>query len=544
MQRVDDDVMPSAPIQLLPFELLLQMFKLCISNDTPVRDLISLALVCKLWRSIVEGTSSLWCCISGGEAVPHVRKALAMAKDASLEIIYFEDIARTDPEIFFGEIGRLITQWESLSITTGNSNSPVTALQTNPPPNLKTLHLRAPWYWEWKKGPVTLFEGEPAPLALTDLWVDQIPVVMEPLRLSGLRSLELNRTPVVSAGELLRVLRDSPALERCGLYDLTSLKEFPLPGPEKELLRFQGVENPNIRLSDLRTLALCGLPVSFVHLVLSAIQIPNLQRLDMDCKIDQHGQSPASDLFTTHISHHSPTFTALTDSAKNIQIISFSDTNWTISVGNLIITLEGLAFKLKHLDEGLEWLFSHLGGHVDTLPVNLSLHELEISSKWFTRLASALKVTKLELWTASSSEHEPERQPRNIISLLSQPLESTPTQQWVLPDLESLNTNVVHEDGKSKILDMVKARHAFIETQLDGTQEADVVLKPFKEIRLRGGRNGISKDLAPNTKFLVALQKEARGAEIWWEEFKWTGSEDLNAATKSNEAGSGRVVAG
>ncbi|KAG8959288.1 hypothetical protein FRC00_001743 [Tulasnella sp. 408] len=528
------NTMHFSPIQLLPFELLSTTFKLCIGDNTPVQDLILLTLVCKLWRSIVEGTPSLWCCISSQEAVSRVRKALVMAKDAPLDILYDEDAARTNPETFFGEICGLIAQWKFLSIRTGNSDSPMGTLQTTPPPNLKILQLRAPRSREWKGGSIALFQGEPAPLALEELWVDRIPVVVKSLRLSGLRFLLLNRMPVVSTEELLRILSDSPALERCYLYGLVSLQEFPPAGPGHEISRLQGGQTPYIQLSHLRRLALCGLPVFFVHLVLSVIQAPNLQRLTVDCKIDQHGHSPVSDLFTAHISHHSPTLTALTATAQNIEILSYSDVDWKISVGNLVITLEGSAFKLQHLDETLEWLFSHLGKDVNTLPVSLSLHELEIPTRSFTRLTSILKVTKLELWTASSFEDEPETHPRNIISLLSRPLTSTPT-QWVVPELESLNTNVVNEDGKSKILDMVKARHAFIEIQNEGRQEAgQIVMKPFKEFRLRGGRNDISADHSYNAEFLVALQKAAKDADIWWGNFKWTGSEDFTVAMKSN----------
>ncbi|KAG8952683.1 hypothetical protein FRC00_006661 [Tulasnella sp. 408] len=526
--------MPFSPIQLLPFELLSTTFKLCISDDTPVQDLILLTLVCKLWRSVVEGTPSLWCCISGHEAVPRVRKALTMAKDASLEILYDEDVARTSPEAFFEEICGLFAQWKFLSVRAGSSDSPMATLQTTPPPNLKTLQLRAPWSRRWKGGSIALFQGEPAPLALKELCVDGIPVVVEPLRLSGLRFLALSRMPIVSEDELLRILRESPALERCYLYSLVSLQEFP-PGPGQEPSRLQEVKAPSIELSHLRHLALCGLPVFFTHLVLSVIRAPNLRSVAVDCKIDRHGHSPISDLFTTHISHHSPTLTALTSTAQNIEIISYSDVHWRISAGNLIITLEGGTFKLQHLYETLEWLFSQLGKNFNTLPVSLSLHELEINTKSFIQLTSILKVTKLELWTASSFEQEEsETQPRNIISLLSRPLTSTPS-QWVVPELESLDTNVVHEDGKTKILDMVRARHAFIETQNEGRREVgDIVLKPFKEFRLRGGRNGISGDHSHNTEFLVALQKAARDAEIWWEEFKWTGSQDFSAAMKSN----------
>ncbi|KIO29605.1 hypothetical protein M407DRAFT_227395 [Tulasnella calospora MUT 4182] len=509
-------------IHILPHELVLLIFQLYAGMHTPVRNLVALTLVCKLWQHIVEGTPSLWCWISGEEALPRVRKALAMAKDAPLEIHYPEEGAKTDQETFFTEIYGRITHWRSLVVGTGNADTVVALLKSAVAPNLETLHLCGPY--GWKGGPVTLFGGEQAPHALTDFKVHYIPVVMEPLRLSGLRSLELRELPIMSAEELLRVLSVSPALEHYCLQNLACLTDFTLPGHKKEFSTLHGVETRTIHLSHLRSLTLGGLPVSFVHLVLSIIRAPVLQGCFLDCRIDRHDQSPTSDLLTTHISHLIPVLAALTNEAEEIEINSFGDNDWTFTVGKFAIGTEGAsALQRKHLDEMLEWLFGYLGGHLKALPVSLIFFELDVDSEWFTWVVSTLKVTKLELWTGPFRNRDPDQRPRNIISLLSQPLVSAPI-KWLFPELESIDTNVVHEYGKSKILEMVKARHSYIETQ--GKDAGDSILKPFREIRLRGGRNNISKEVVPHAEFLDALQEAAKGAEIWWEEVKWTGNKD------------------
>ncbi|KAG8952959.1 hypothetical protein FRC04_003411 [Tulasnella sp. 424] len=511
-----------APIHLLPPELLIDAFKYYTGVDTPVENLIALTLVCKLWRNIVEGTPSLWCFISAKEGLPRVRKALEMAKDALLEIKYWDQDTMADPGTFFAEIIGREAQWKSVIVTAQNINMnlAIYAFQLTTAPNLATLHLKAPRDQKYKSGTVTLFGGKPASTALKDIRVDFVPIAIGPLRLSGLRSLELNEIPIISADEVLRILRASPVLEHCYLYGLVSLQDFALPGQEQELLTLQPVNGPDIHLSRLHSLTLGGLPNSFTHLVLSTIQVPNLEGFSVDCKIDQPGKSPTSELFTTHISHLTPALKSASSPATNIGVVLLSNNAWTLSVGGINIALGGISLQRKHLGETLDWLFSHLGGH---LPVSLSFHEFDVGPDWFVLLASTLKVTKLELWTGPFYDYEPEPQPRKIISLLSQPLSSTPI-HWLLPELESINTNVVNDEGKSKILNMVKARHSFIEEQEPGA----VVLKPFKEILLRGGRNGVSTEPNRNKRFLNALEEVGRGTEIWWEGVKWADSKDLS----------------
>ncbi|KAG8892333.1 hypothetical protein FRC01_014225 [Tulasnella sp. 417] len=171
------------------------------------------------------------------------------------------------------------------------------------------------------------------------------------------------------------------------------------------------------------------------------------------------------------------------------------------------------------MDETLEWIFSHLDPHQQALPASLSFYGSTADPKWLTWLSSTLKVTKLQLQTYSDHDRI-----LDIISLLSQPLVSTPT-QWPLPDLKSIETNVVSQYGKSKILEMVKARACFIQAQ--GKPEGgDIALQPFKEIRLRGGMRDVYGPYSRHVDLLNELQEAARGAEIWWDDFKWTGSEN------------------
>ncbi|KIO15839.1 hypothetical protein M407DRAFT_235390, partial [Tulasnella calospora MUT 4182] len=241
-------------IHLLPHELLLLIFQFYAGMHTPVRNLVRLKLVCKLWQHIVEGTPSLWCWISAKEALPRVRKALAMAKDVPLEIRYPEKGAKTKQENFFAEIRGSITHWRSFVVSTGNTDSVVAVLRSAVAPNIETFHLYGSY--RWNRGPVTLFGGEAAPRVLTDFAVHYIPVIMEPLQLSGLRSLDLRELPIISAEEVLRILSVSPALEHCCLQSLECLKDFALPGHKQESLTRHGIKTSTIQLSHLRSLTL------------------------------------------------------------------------------------------------------------------------------------------------------------------------------------------------------------------------------------------------------------------------------------------------
>ncbi|KIO28513.1 hypothetical protein M407DRAFT_230144 [Tulasnella calospora MUT 4182] len=183
-----------------------------------------------LWRNIVEGTPSLWCRISGREGLCAIRKALTMAKDAPLEITYWEKGSKTNPTAFFAQIDDRIAQVRSLDYF-GHLQA---ILETPSATKLETLYLMVFCGQGWETDDFTLFGGKPASPALKNVRVQYIPVALGSLRPSGLRSLGLNNIPITSVEELLRILMESPALEDCSLNSLF------LPGftPEEHL---QGV---------------------------------------------------------------------------------------------------------------------------------------------------------------------------------------------------------------------------------------------------------------------------------------------------------------
>ncbi|KAG9024630.1 hypothetical protein FS837_005248, partial [Tulasnella sp. UAMH 9824] len=474
----------SPPIDHLPHELLLEVFKLHVDLDTPVQSLVTLILVCKLWRNTVEDTPSLWRRISGREGSSSIQRALTLAKNAPLAITYRQSEARAIPTAFFAQIGYRIAQAKSLTINVGRIDHFPAILETISTTILETLDVVILLAQGRQANTVTLFGGKAASSTLKNFRVTHLPVALAPLRLSGLRSLGLSDIPITSADEVLRILMDSPALEDCSLTRLAFSKEFT---PSKHLQRLLGSESNiaganlrSIRLLHLRHLELWGLSGSFIHFLLSNMQALSL--VSFRVQGEPH-ESPASELLTADISHLAPALKGPTAAAKKIQISSWDDKSWTLCIGKLIIDFQGIRINpRRHMEETLNWVYGHLGEHLKALPTSLLTLEYNAHLDLILWLGANLRVTNLELWTSGRSHR-----PRRIVSLLASPVAAM-SNQWALPDLELLDTNVIDESGKWEILEMVKARHSFIQAQEDQGQR-DVKLKSLKEIRLHAGGN-------------------------------------------------------
>ncbi|KAG9005872.1 hypothetical protein FRB90_010171 [Tulasnella sp. 427] len=467
------------------------------------------------------------------DSIRCTQKALTMAKNTPLDIKHVENRSDMVYGAFLKEISARTAQWRSY-LTQTSDPAFLFVLSKAATPKLETLSLYSPWHGRWNRGTsgtITLFEGAPAPLTLKDFRVDYIPVAVGPLHLTGLRTLELTQGPLISAAEVLRIVENSPALEKLILHSLSSLKDEVVPENDRELTVFARADRPTIQLPQLNMLILRNLSVSFNHLIISNIHTPKLQSLALDCMINRPDQSPASSLFTEKVRHLLPTLEKLISKVDDVDVIALSETDWTIRVGTIHIGLLGRCLKRVHMAQTLDWL----GDRVRAQPVTLSFDEFETDSGQFAWLADTFRVTKLNLWTASFPPPTPNTpggspQPRRrIISLLSKPF-GTDTTRWLCPELEKIDTNVIDESGKSAILEMVRGRHSFIEEQVKGEMEgAYSGVNPFKELKLRGGRYGVSQDMYDNLEFLTALGEAGRDADIWWEADLWCGPPNPNA---------------
>ncbi|KAG9031927.1 hypothetical protein FS837_002856 [Tulasnella sp. UAMH 9824] len=478
----------SAPIDHLPHELLLEVFKLHVDLDTPVRSLVTLILVCKLWRNIVEGTPSLWCHISGREGLSSIQKALTMVKGAPLEVTYCESEAKVISAAFFAQIGDRIAQTKSLTVNVGRLSPFPAILETTSITILETLDLLVLWAPGGQRDAVTLFGGRPASPALKNFRVNHLPIALAPLRLSRLRSLGLSNIIIASAEEVLTILMESPTLEDCSLDQLDFSTEFT---PSEHLQRLLRGESR----------------------IAGATLLLTLLSFHVQGKLND---SPASELLTADISHLAPPLKGSTSTTEKIDITLWEDRSWTLRVGLLTIEFEGVRLEPRHIEETIDWVYAHLGEHLKAFPTSLVIFEPDVSPELLLWVGMSLRVTNLELWVG---ERSPEL--RQIVSLLSRPVASL-SNEWALPNLESFEANVLDKAEKWGIFEMVKARHSFIQAQEDQGR-GDVALKPFKEIKLYAGGN-LSKKQASHAEFLTAIENVGRGADIWWEEVKWVGN--------------------
>ncbi|KIO26644.1 hypothetical protein M407DRAFT_24088 [Tulasnella calospora MUT 4182] len=106
----DDD----PPIHHLPTEILLEVVRYYSHRDARIRDLVRLALVCGRWSILVQDATVLWTTINAAEGPAMVRKALQMAKDASVDLTFNAKTAQMKRKVFFNCIGERVGQWRTL----------------------------------------------------------------------------------------------------------------------------------------------------------------------------------------------------------------------------------------------------------------------------------------------------------------------------------------------------------------------------------------------------------------------------------------------
>ncbi|KIO15346.1 hypothetical protein M407DRAFT_35103 [Tulasnella calospora MUT 4182] len=100
----------------LPLEIFGSILHLCVGFEKPVRDLVTLQLVCWTWHNIIADASFLWGTINAAEGLGAFRKALQMAKNSLLDLIFIERSTKIDQTEFFKLAGEKINQWKSLVV--------------------------------------------------------------------------------------------------------------------------------------------------------------------------------------------------------------------------------------------------------------------------------------------------------------------------------------------------------------------------------------------------------------------------------------------
>ncbi|KAG8967205.1 hypothetical protein FRC05_002280, partial [Tulasnella sp. 425] len=511
-----DSVDSHVSIHILPAEIIVEIVHLCIQSPRPLQDLIRLALVCRRWRMITEGTAFLWGTIDAAAPSGLVRKALRMVKDAPLDLTFNEATAKMNQEDFFKSIGEKVTLWRSLVVhlESRSGDFALSDLETTTPPNLEILHLVLE-YRAWdSRDTMDLFGGNSISSRLKELSLACIPIRLASLRFGGLKFLTLVAIPAISSSDIITVLVESPLLETVQLQELD-----PLIVPivlSRGLASMVHPDDEAIQLASLSHLSLKYLDVPFLNFLFSTIAVPQLRSL---CIICEEQDIPIEQLLSVGMRHLTPILPRITSDTPTFTITISYFGYYQIRIGGLDLTFYLDNPVMDHFQDTLNWISNHLGRALQDIPLYLHLDSLLPDPTYLQLLTDRTTVTKLTL--RCDPYYGPDGA-KNIIPFLSRPMPS-PSTEWLVPHAEILDTNIVNEHGNPDIVDMIEKRNS-ADVGLDGG--GTVTPRPFREIWLAYGGKWNPDRRRPNIAFLREVQGVARGAVVYWEQGKWTGSGD------------------
>ncbi|KAG8895343.1 hypothetical protein FRC00_007608 [Tulasnella sp. 408] len=486
----------------IPREIFETIVRLCVHPEMPVLDLEHLQLVCRGWRDIIAEASFLWGTITTFEGRRAFHKALRMAKDCPLDIIFIERFLRRpsgfgrvtarDPMDrwtsfnFFNAAAEKIHQWRSLEIQAKNL-APVLAFiqRQNPPTGLEILHVE--FEWNPMAAPVAvLFPGAPA-MGLKHVTLIRAPIDILPLGSTGLKSLILREMPWATAEGIVTILTNSPTLTNLCLAQVGLLTtNQPNPSP--------------IQLPFLVDLELGDLPTPLLIFLLSNLAVPQLRSLqvtDEPSAIDQ--------LLALKTGNLSTTLTSVTSGAQNYEMILHGGCE--ITIGGLRINLDSQGAAMNDLDQTFGGLSDHLKGlNLADLPVHLTypfyspvLSDLE----WFTRKANVTSLAFVRKpWVDDDLD--------TVIPLLGQPT-SGPSPIWLLPQLEVFKIDLGTAQLRCLVVYMIKARHA----ALPNSGVHVTAPKLLREIWLY--HYGECLLPSPSADTMAEVVQAAKGADVHWE---------------------------
>ncbi|KAG8999564.1 hypothetical protein FRB90_012046 [Tulasnella sp. 427] len=211
---------PACGIHELPAELLIEIFALALlpQHEWSMRRLRSLARVCKLWKSIVVSTPSLWAVIDGQASESDNLFAVRKSAGMPLAITYrygFGSLKLFNP--FLDVLQANLSPWWMLDI---DAPERIFAMSQStfqrPNPSLSHIRLRSSKRFD-QPGPwMVLKDG--CPIRSLDLTF--ISVNWESPRLTGLVQLRLRHTEPIPENRLATILMESPSLEELVLINV------------------------------------------------------------------------------------------------------------------------------------------------------------------------------------------------------------------------------------------------------------------------------------------------------------------------------------
>ncbi|KAG8990395.1 hypothetical protein FRB90_001773, partial [Tulasnella sp. 427] len=517
------------PIQTLPEELFFTIIDFSVNPSCPVKDLVRLILVCRSWHTIIENTSSLWCRISGGDDLHHLRKALDLSQHLPLDISYDETTSNITPGAFFKEVGPYIERWRLMVAEFRSENFSFAELETRPAPILEKLHLIYRPPWSSRKRSLSIFGGFQAPSTLQDLRVVGLAVPLDPLRLARLKQIAVQKNSALKIATAMAIIRDSPELE--GL-ELSHLEDPTTPDFD---------EYGQIQLPLLYRLSLFLIPVQMAERLLPNLHAPSLRKLSVTLEVADNPRISILPFFSSLL--HTMKSMVHDATAVKVNIIG---NFYGITIGGLDLSFRSNQDKSgEFAGELFLWLVKGLGDHLLDIPVTLSLNDCRFSFVNAEWLSFRVKVTDLYIWS------DPYFGPsfEDAILALSKP-DASQSNGWFLPHMDFLETNLTWEGGNWDLVDMIsKRRSAAMAHDQSGGNSGAIPPRRFREIRLEYGGKRADRNQPPEIEFMKRIQEAAGDADIYWDDTKWEPKEDvmlkctkmrdhfqITYATKSQEA--------
>ncbi|KAG8901497.1 hypothetical protein FRB99_005273 [Tulasnella sp. 403] len=202
-------------IRRLPFELLQEIFRLCIWDESrkiwSYSTLRSIQRTCTHWAKVVENTPKFWTSITERRTEKSAELSIRHSRGLPLDVRLTGTSDRNVNSQYVDFVAPLSHRWGSLRINTTDSQT-IQRMLAVPAPILKTLSIDG--NWASSSGIAAPLFSDNAP-QLEELTIRRFVLPWTSGVISGLRHLELNFQsvfPSPSVDQLLPLLAASPAL--------------------------------------------------------------------------------------------------------------------------------------------------------------------------------------------------------------------------------------------------------------------------------------------------------------------------------------------
>lgn len=425
-----------APVHKLPpelFALILEFHLDTTERQTRYLRLHALSMVCSSWKATIEDTPILWSVIQSEDSSAVVTRALQRSKNHPLKV-YYNSILNgmrglLSAEEFAAKVGDHLRRWSYARIIANRDIAALEEVLQSPAPLLEHLNLSGLCSVTPGLLSLDLLHGRAKKLGRLSIYGVSIRN-WDTALFSRLHTLVISAlgNPQPSSQQLLAMLHASPLLEHLTIRDLSP----EVGGPAVP-------STPRTRLEYLRQLRLCGLMDGIFATLVSHIDVPQCEEVDLGCSL----RSGIPFTLGDPLAHFIP---ILTDRF-------FSEGDLTLAIGETMFCItkqrtphwysSELDLDLRHVDpvEPLKWFVQAFGSSLPSLSITLALlFDFDCDTPDVTDI-----LKKLPGIVAIRVENTA-RMTTMLLFLLSLPFvdqtSSPPTKVWPFAQLRTLRLNV------------------------------------------------------------------------------------------------------